>query len=146
MTRSLFPLLLFYLAFSVGLAADPPMLAADTPQPEAGRPIDVYLIGGQSNATGQGYMRNLPPGFKIDTDVMLFNSGRPHLDSGAAPFTWLPLRQASESPDRFGPELGFGNRIAELRPGVKIAIIVTLQPRAMFGVCKVLRPGSSSCR
>jgi hypothetical protein len=86
-------------------------------------PIDVYLIGGQSNATGQGYVRNLPPDFKIDPRVLLFNSGRPHLNSGAAPLTWVPLRQASESPDRFGPELGFGNEIQKLHPDRKIALI-----------------------
>jgi hypothetical protein len=91
--------------------------------PATARPIDVYLIGGQSNATGQGYMRNLPAGWVPDQRVLLFNSGRPHLDSGAAPFTWLPLRQASESPDRFGPELGFGNRIQELYPDRRIALI-----------------------
>lgn len=85
--------------------------------------IDVYLIGGQSNATGQGYLKNLPKDFKIDTSVLLFHSGSPHLNSGAKPFTWIPLRQASESPDRFGPELGFGNRISDLQPKKKIAII-----------------------
>jgi lysophospholipase L1-like esterase len=95
---------------------------ADTTPGSLG-PIDVYLIGGQSNATGQGYMSNLPKDFVINTDVLLFNSGPPHLDSGAAPLTWVPLRQASESPDRFGPELGFGNRIQELSPEKKIALI-----------------------
>ena len=90
---------------------------------DSSRPIDVYLIGGQSNATGQGYLANLPEGFTPNPKVLLFNSGRPHLDSGAAPDTWLPLRQASESPDRFGPELGFGNRMAELRPDRPIALI-----------------------
>ncbi len=89
----------------------------------AGQTIDVYLIGGQSNATGQGYMKNLPEGFKIDTRVLLYNSGRPHLNSGAEPNTWVPLRQASESPDRFGPELGFGNRISELYPDRPLALI-----------------------
>jgi len=87
------------------------------------REIDVYLIGGQSNATGQGYLENLPKDFKIDTTVLLFHSGRPHLNSGAKPFTWIPLRQASESPDRFGPEIGFGNRIKQLQPKKNIALI-----------------------
>jgi hypothetical protein len=86
-------------------------------------PIDVFLIGGQSNATGQGYMANLPRSFKADTNVLLFHSGIPHLDSGADPLKWLPLHQASESPDRFGPELGFGNRMQELCPQRSIAII-----------------------
>lgn len=85
--------------------------------------IDVYLLGGQSNATGQGYLKNLPENFQIDTSVLIFHSGTPHLNSGAQPYTWHPLRQASESPDRFGPELGFGNRIKELHPQKNIAII-----------------------
>jgi hypothetical protein len=85
--------------------------------------IDVYLIGGQSNATGQGYLANLEKGVVPDARVMLFHSGKPHLNSGAEPNTWMPLRQASESPDRFGPELGFGNRLAELMPDRKIALI-----------------------
>lgn len=31
--------------------------------------IDVFLIGGQSNATGQGYVRNIPAAFRVDTTV-----------------------------------------------------------------------------
>ncbi|MFS3022929.1 hypothetical protein [Phocaeicola dorei] len=27
--------------------------------------IDVYLVGGQSNATGQAYVKNIPASFKI---------------------------------------------------------------------------------
>jgi hypothetical protein len=90
---------------------------------EPAKPIDVYLIAGQSNATGQGYMANLPDGFTPNPKVLLFHSGKPHMDSGTEPNTWLPLHQASESPDRFGPELGFGNRLTELRPGQAIALI-----------------------
>ena len=86
-------------------------------------PIDVYLIGGQSNATGQGYLANLPEGVIPNPRVMLFHSGKPHLNSGGEPLTWLPLRQASESPDRFGPELGFGDRLQELLPARKLALI-----------------------
>jgi lysophospholipase L1-like esterase len=112
----------FFLVVFVGWFSSV-VVAADVSGPQAGGPIDVYLIGGQSNATGQGYMKNLPPDFKIDTQVLLFHSGKPHLDSGAAALTWIALRQASESPDRFGPELGFGNRIAELHPAAKIALI-----------------------
>lgn len=85
--------------------------------------IDVYLIGGQSNATGQGYLRNMADSMRIDTTVLIFHSGRPHLNSGKAPFTWRPLLQASESPDRFGPELGFGSKIHQLYPKNKIALI-----------------------
>jgi hypothetical protein len=85
--------------------------------------IDVYLLAGQSNATGQGYVKNLDDTMRIDTTVLIFHSGSPHLNSGKQALTWMPLRQASESPDRFGPELGFGNRIHQLYPNKKIAII-----------------------
>lgn len=100
-----------------------PVSAALSSAAEAGKPIDVYLIGGQSNATGQGYLANLPKDVVPNSRVLLFHSGKPHLDSGAEPNTWMPLRQASETPDRFGPELGFGNRLAELMPGRNIALI-----------------------
>jgi hypothetical protein len=95
----------------------PPAVLAAAP-----RPVDVYLLGGQSNATGQGYLANLPQGFVPDRRVLLFHSGG-HLHSGALPNTWMPLRQASESPDRFGPELGFGNRMQALCPTRQLAII-----------------------
>ena len=55
--------------------------------------------------------------------MLLFHSGTPHLNSGATPNAWIPLRQASESPDRFGPELGFGNRLQELEPTHRLALI-----------------------
>jgi hypothetical protein len=102
-------------------------LAAELVAQTGGHDIDVYLIGGQSNATGQGYMRNLPEGWKADERVMLFTSGVAKqgggIFSGQAANTWLPLHQASESPDRFGPELGFGNRMQEQTPGRHVAII-----------------------
>lgn len=97
--------------------------AATLSAAQPAKPIDVFLIAGQSNATGQGYMANLPDGFTLNPKVLLFHSGKPHLDSGREPNTWLPLHQASESPDRFGPELGFGNRLAELNPSRPIALI-----------------------
>ena len=36
--------------------------------------IDVYLVGGQSNATGQAYVKNIPASFKIDTRVRIYYS------------------------------------------------------------------------
>lgn len=86
------------------------------------KPVDVYLIGGQSNATGQGYLKNLPEGFQLEKQVLIFHSGG-HLNSGAESLKWHPLRQASESPDRFGPEIGFGRRIQARFPDRRIAII-----------------------
>lgn len=38
------------------------------------KPVDVYLIGGQSNATGQGYVVNIPEDFTVDTAVLFFYS------------------------------------------------------------------------
>lgn len=91
----------------------------------AANEVDVYLIAGQSNATGQGYTKNLPAGFVVNTQVQLFHSA--DIVSGAAPLTWIPLRHASEPPDsageRFGPELGFGNAIRTLDEERQIAII-----------------------
>ena len=63
----------------------PLYLPPPTPSPNT---IDVYLIGGQSNATSQGYLANLPPGFTPDQRVLLFNSGLPHFKRDSA-FTTL---------------------------------------------------------
>lgn len=75
----------------------------------AGRTIDVILIAGQSNATGQGRVQNLPQGFIVDTSVKIFHSQ--YLNSGSQPLTWLTLRPAAESPDRFGVELSLGTAL-----------------------------------
>ena len=86
--------------------------------------IDVVLIGGQSNATGQGYMRNLPVSFKPDRNVLFYHSMP--LNRGAKPRTgeqWLPLHQASETADKFGPELSLGTRLAQRFPNRKWALI-----------------------
>jgi hypothetical protein len=85
--------------------------------------VEVYLIGGQSNATGQGYVRNLPAGFTINQAVQLYHSGSPHLKGTEPANEWHPLAPASESPDRFGVELALGDRLQELRPGHRIALI-----------------------
>ena len=91
--------------------------------PASAEIIEVYLIGGQSNATGQGYVKNLPPRFTINTSVLLYHSGAPHLRPTEPATAWHALAPASESPDRFGVELTLGNRLQELRPGTKIALI-----------------------
>lgn len=83
--------------------------------------IDVILIGGQSNATGQGYMQNIPEKFKIDTTVLIYYSR--YLGGGGKSLTWQPLCQASETPDRFGIELSLGTELQRLYPNKKFAII-----------------------
>lgn len=85
------------------------------------KPIDVYLIGGQSNATGQGYMVNFPGDFTIDTAVLFFYSGG--LGGGGVSLQWGPLCQASETPDKFGVELSMGTALKKQYPDQTIALI-----------------------
>mgnify|MGYP001826136019 CR=1 FL=1 len=85
------------------------------------KPIDVYLIGGQSNATGQGYMVNIPEDFLIDTTVLFFYSDG--LGGGGVPMQWGPLCQASETPDKFGVELSMGTALKKQYPDQTIALI-----------------------
>lgn len=83
--------------------------------------IDVYLIGGQSNATGQGYMINLPDDFEIDKAVRFFYSQQ--LGGGGTALEWGSLCQASETPDKFGVELSMGTTLKQLNPNREIALI-----------------------
>ncbi len=108
--------------------------------------IDIYLIGGQSNAVGVGYMQNIenpqivtltqefPRPFKADPRVQIFylkgwyspswgpwsfnglNNGNPEL-------TWMPLVHCGQDSITFGPELGFGNRLMQLNSKFNIGII-----------------------
>lgn len=71
-------LLMFFLVFTV-------MISFSQNKEE----IDVYLIGGQSNATSQGYMKNIPSDFEIDKSVHFFYSRR--LEGGSTAMEWGPL-------------------------------------------------------
>ena len=70
--------------------------------------IDVFLIGGQSNATGQGYVRNIPAAFRVDTTVRFYYSR--FLNKGEGGGQWMALCQASETKDKFGVELSLGTK------------------------------------
>ncbi len=83
--------------------------------------VDVILIGGQSNATGQGYVRNIPTQFSANKDVLIYYSK--YMNKGQDAEQWRPLCPASESKDRFGVELSLGTRLQEKCPGRKIALI-----------------------
>ena len=85
------------------------------------KPVDVYLIGGQSNATGQGYMVNIPEDYNIDTTVLFFYSDG--LGGGGVSMQWGPLCQASETPDKFGVELSLGSALKMHSPDREIALI-----------------------
>lgn len=83
--------------------------------------IDVYLIGGQSNATGQGFVKNIPQTFKADTTVLFFYSR--YLKQGIGSEKWQPLCPASETKDKFGVELSLGSQLKKYFPNQEIALI-----------------------
>lgn len=83
--------------------------------------INVILIGGQSNATGQGYVENIPACFKTDERVLLYYSR--YLKGTGPAERLIPLSPASESPDRFGVELSLGTALQKKFPQKKWAII-----------------------
>lgn len=83
--------------------------------------VDVFLIGGQSNATGQGYVRNIPATFKVDTTVRFYYSR--FLNQGEGGGQWTALCQASETKDKFGVELSLGTKLQFLYPERRIALI-----------------------
>ncbi len=83
--------------------------------------IYVVLIGGQSNATGQGYIRNIPASFEVDTTVLFYYSKS--LNRGEGSDTWSGLSQASETKDKFGVELSLGSYLQKELPDKKIALI-----------------------
>lgn len=83
--------------------------------------VDVYLIGGQSNATGQGYVRNIPASFWLDTNVLFYYSR--FLNKGEGGERWRSLCQASETKDKFGVELSLGTKLQKLYPERRVALI-----------------------
>lgn len=83
--------------------------------------IDVYLVGGQSNATRQAYVKNIPASFKIDTRVRIYYSR--FLNKGEGSEQWNPLCQASETKNKFGIELSLGTKLQSLYPKPQIALI-----------------------
>ena len=102
--------------------------------------INVILIGGQSNATGQGYVNNIPPCFKTDKRILLYYSGSL---KGTGPAERLvPLSPASESPDRFGVELSLETALQKKFPQKKWAIIK--HARSGSNLFRQWNPGKTS--
>lgn len=87
----------------------------------AQREIDVYIIGGQSNATGQGLMRNIPASFEIDGRVYIYYSK--YLTGGKSAECWTGLCQASDRKEKFGVELSLGTALKRYFPHREIALI-----------------------
>ena len=94
-----------------------------TPLTQAnGVDVDVFLLGGQSNAGGVGVISDPPDSSVLyNTEIMLYHSAS--MNSGQPARQWTTLRPASNFAGNFGPEIGFGNRMAELYTGRQIAII-----------------------
>ena len=88
----------------------------------AGVRVDVFLLGGQSNMAGRGAVSELPdPSVLSNESVILYHSAS--MNSGQPANQWTTLRPASNTAGYFGPEIGFGNRMAELYPDRRIALI-----------------------
>ena len=82
-------------------------------------PLQVYLLAGQSNMDGYGYVTGLPPSLQVaQGDVRLFWSGL-----GA----WSDLAPSSYGSyygiEYFGPEVTFGRALAEADPLGSFALI-----------------------
>lgn len=87
------------------------MLFATTLAQAAGIDVDVFLLGGQSNARGVGVVAELPDRSIVYNErVMFYNASQ-----------WTSLQPHNGS--HIGPEIGFGNRVAALHPDRSIAII-----------------------
>ena len=96
----------------------------------------LYYLGGQSNMDGFGYNDELSQEHRGPIDGVMIYRGlsAPDDDENGGIGLWERLRPGfglgyatdgsdSQYSDRFGPELTFGHRIAELNPGTRIAIV-----------------------
>lgn len=84
------------------------------------RPVQVYLLGGQSNMDGGGFVTGLPPSLQLaQDDVRLFWSGR-GLWQGLSPAsTWSRYG----SGEYFGPEVTFGRAMQDATGDAAVAVI-----------------------
>jgi hypothetical protein len=101
-----------------------------------GAEYQLYYLGGQSNMDGYGFVSELPESWSGEVaGVRIFHGhqGQDGKDNGGEG-AWALLRPghgigfASDGKtnlysDRFGPELSFGRRIAELNPDSRIALV-----------------------
>jgi hypothetical protein len=110
--------------------------AALASEPAPATAYRLYFLGGQSNMEGFGYNDQLPADWTGQADRVRIFTGQMTEDNrpGGGVGVWLPLQPGfgtgfftdGESfvlADRFGPELAFGKRLAELMPDERIAII-----------------------
>jgi hypothetical protein len=82
-------------------------------------PIDVFLLGGQSNMQGTARSSKLPADLLSMPEIRLYAAGT-GVPSGIAG-QWVDLQPANGS--AFGPEIGIGERMRDLCPGQPIALL-----------------------
>ena len=101
-------------------------------------PVQIYLLGGQSNMDGYAYVTGLPPSLQLSQDdVSIYWSGRPQW-SALAPSSYGTLYYGTEY---FGPEVTFGRTMADARPDETIALLKYAIGGTDLAVC--WNPGES---
>lgn len=96
----------------------------------------VYLMAGQSNMVGYGYVSDLPAAYQRDVPGAFIFHGNTGEDGAAVDGRglWAPLRpghgigfasdgESNQLSDRFGPELSFARQLQAESPGAAVAII-----------------------
>ncbi len=96
----------------------------------------LYLIAGQSNANGHGRLSELTGEMRDAVEGAVIFCGQPRVDGEASDGLglWSPMTpgfglgfrtdgRTNFLSDRFGPELSFAQRMRELRPGERVAIV-----------------------
>ena len=122
---------LLFPAVVILLVAGMQAAMADTPTE-----YQLYFLGGQSNMEGFGTNSELSGEWHGEVDRVMIFTGRMVSDNepGGGAGTWDVLRpghgtgfmtdgEGNTLSGRFGPELSFGKRMADLQPSAKIAII-----------------------
>lgn len=90
--------------------------------------VEVFILAGQSNMDGRGHAKDLDAAAKGPVkDVEIWYVNPQARSNGFEPlatgFAIAPGYKGKVPSDRFGPELGFGQAMAEKLPGKHIVII-----------------------
>ena len=112
------------------------LLAVNAFAADGGGTYRLYFLGGQSNMEGFGFVDELPAELAGEAAGVMNYTGKMVADNepGGGLGSWDTLQpgygtgfdtdgRVNTLSDRFGPELAFGKTMAELRPGVGIAIL-----------------------
>ncbi|MEX0775830.1 MAG: sialate O-acetylesterase [Phycisphaeraceae bacterium] len=83
-------------------------------------PVNVFLLGGQSNMVGQAPTAGLPAALQSPQDDVLFYY---RYQGSVTPLTTLGPGSGGSSANGFGPEVTFGRSIADALPDERFALI-----------------------